>query len=195
MTLITDQYVPSPWLRGLAIVLLAYVLFCFNFFRDPLRLVPENENVILAPADGKIVRIEKVDDPEVGPNAVLVSIFLNVFNVHTNRMPCRGEIKSVDYRKGKFLAAFDHRASDENEQSDIVISTEQGIVRVKQIAGLIARRIFCYLHPGDTVGRGDRFGYIMFGSRTDIFLPEGATLFIQLGDKVIGGETILGEWS
>ncbi len=195
MALITEQYTDLPWLRGLAIVLLAFVWFCFNFFRDPVRTCTAGTKAIVAPADGKIVRIEKVNDPDVGSDALLVSIFLNVFNVHTNRIPFSGRIRDVGYREGKFLAAFDHKASDENEQTNVVIATDHGVFRLKQIAGLIARRIFCYLKVNDEVKKGDRFGYIMFGSRTDIFIPEGATIFIKLGDKVVGGETILGEFS
>ncbi|MFQ6614286.1 MAG: phosphatidylserine decarboxylase, partial [Fidelibacterota bacterium] len=163
--------------------------------RDPTRTMPENPKFLVAPADGKVVRIKTISDAEVGSSVTLISIFLNVFNVHANRMPLDGTIRKVDYKPGKFLAAFDHAASDVNEQTEILIQGEKGLFKVKQIAGLIARRILCYGKPGETLQRGERLGFILFGSRTDIILPASVSVKIELGDSTKGGETILGEWT
>ena len=172
-------------------VLGAFLLFCLNFFRDPLRIAPKNEHLIIAPADGKIVKIETITDYELGESQ-LVSIFLNVFNVHANRMPIKGIFSDVKYEKGKFLIAFDHKASDENERTEITISSKAGIVKVKQIAGLIARRIICYAKHGETMEMGGRLGFIRFGSRTDLILPNTVNLTVELGQKVVGNSTIIG---
>ncbi len=177
----------------LYLVLGGLFLFSLNFFRDPTRVVPDNPRAIISPADGKVVKITKVDDPDVGEQATLVSIFLNVFNVHTNRMPVTATIKSVDHKMGKFLAAFNHLASDENERVIIIIENEFGTFKVKQIAGLIARRIICYAEPGKEMQKGGRLGYIMFGSRTDLILPEHVNVQVHVGQKVTGTETIIGE--
>ncbi|HIN03304.1 MAG TPA: phosphatidylserine decarboxylase [Candidatus Marinimicrobia bacterium] len=139
-------------LVGIAFGLL---VFCLNFFRDPVRNVPAGKNLILAPADGKIVKLIEVDDPEIGESQ-LVSIFLNVFNVHANRMPIEGTFTDVKYHKGKFMAAFDHKASDENERTEITIISKVGTLKVKQIAGLIARRILCYAKNGESMEMGGR---------------------------------------
>jgi len=167
------------------------LVFCLNFFRDPIRIVPQGKNLILAPADGKIVKITKVNDPELGESQ-LVSIFLNVFDVHANRMPIEGTFENVKYRKGKFLAAFDHKASDENERTEITIISKVGTIKVKQIAGLIARRILCYAKKGESMEMGGRLGFIRFGSRTDLILPKHVNLSVKLGQKVMGNKTIMG---
>ncbi|RMF06744.1 MAG: phosphatidylserine decarboxylase [Candidatus Neomarinimicrobiota bacterium] len=169
-------------------------MFCINFFRDPSRIVTGDERAIIAPADGKVIRVEKVDDPRVGP-AWLVSIFLNIFNVHANRMPVEGTFLAVTHKPGKFLAAFDHAASDENEQTEILIQAPKGKVIVRQIAGLVARRILCYARENESMNRGDRLGFIMFGSRTDIIFPASVSLKIEVGQKTRGGETRIGEWT
>lgn len=182
------------WLKYLVWSLFVIVVFCINFFRDPLRNLPTNQNAVVSPADGKVVRILPVNDTEVGENAVLVSIFLNVFNVHVNRVPFDSTVISREYRPGKFLAAFDHKASDENEQMEILLDTGHGKMKVKQIAGLIARRIHCYADQGLSMKRGDRLGFIMFGSRTDIILPPGFKVLLEVGQIVKGGETILAEY-
>ncbi|MBT3518737.1 MAG: phosphatidylserine decarboxylase family protein [Candidatus Marinimicrobia bacterium] len=176
-----------PW------VFVGLLVFCINFFRDPIRTVPAGENFIIAPADGKIVKITDVNDTDVG-EAQLVSIFLNVFNVHCNRMPIDGTFTSVKYEKGKFLAAFDHKASDENERTEITISSKIGPVKVKQIAGLIARRILCYAKNGKSMEMGGRLGFIRFGSRTDLILPKHVNLSVELGQKVVGNKTIMGTY-
>jgi len=175
-------------LVGIAFGLL---VFCLNFFRDPVRNVPAGKNLILAPADGKIVKLIEVDDPELGESQ-LISIFLNVFNVHANRMPIEGTFTDVKYHKGKFLAAFDHKASDENERTEITIISKVGTLKVKQIAGLIARRILCYAKNGESMEMGGRLGFIRFGSRTDLILPKHVNLSVKLGQKVVGNKTIMG---
>ena len=167
------------------------LVFCLNFFRDPVRNVPAGKNLILAPADGKIVKLIEVDDPELGESQ-LISIFLNVFNVHANRMPIEGTFTDVKYHKGKFLAAFDHKASDENERTEITIISRVGTLKVKQIAGLIARRILCYAKNGESMEMGGRLGFIRFGSRTDLILPKHVNLSVKLGQKVVGNKTIMG---
>jgi len=177
-----------------AIVMILF-LFSLNFFRDPVRTVPSNPQAVVSPADGKIVKIEKINDPETGQDATLISIFLNVFNVHANRMPISGEFKSVLHRNGKFLAAFDHAASEVNEQTIIIIKNKYGTFKVKQIAGLIARRILCYAEAGKEMQKGDRLGYIMFGSRTDLILPSNINVQVKLGQKVCGTQTVIGEIS
>jgi len=185
----------SALLINLFRIFAIFLLFCMNFFRDPARNTPTEENLIVSPADGKIVKVEKVNDPEVGADSTLVSIFLNVFNVHRNRVPFTGKIIERTYRKGKFLAAFDHKASDENEQSIILMDTVAGKMKVKQIAGLIARRILCYATKGSEMAKGDNFGFIMFGSRTDLIIPGNIKVLVKVGQKVTGGETIVGEIS
>lgn len=176
------------------ITIFVVLLFCLNFFRDPSRVIPKNKNKIISPADGKIIKIKEFEDPKSGKKLKLISIFLSVFNVHANRMPVDGKFINVKYVKGDFLAAFDHRASDKNERMEISIDTEFGIIVVKQIAGLVARRILCYAKEGKKMLAGDRLGFIRFGSRTDIILPHNINLNIELNQKVYGGETILGTY-
>ncbi len=174
-----------PW------ILIILLVFCLNFFRDPIRNIPEGDDLVLAPADGKIVKIEKIQDQDLGESQ-LVSIFLNIFNVHANRMPIHGTFSKVEYEKGKFLAAFDHKASDENERTEILLNSKFGMIKIKQIAGLIARRILCYAKKGETMDAGERLGFIRFGSRTDLILPIHVNLSVELGQKVIGNTTIIG---
>jgi len=176
-------------------IFLFLFIFSLNFFRDPYRSIPEGDNNIISPADGKIVTVKSITDATTGEERQLISIFLNVFNVHTNRMPVDGSFESVVYKKGKFLAAFDHAASDENEQTVIEISTSHGKVGLKQIAGLVARRIHCYAKEGNSMSKGDRLGFIMFGSRTDLILPMNVTIKVELGQKVTGNQSIIGEWN
>ncbi len=175
-------------------VLTALMIFCLNFFRDPKRKIPKQNNLILSPADGKIIKIDEVHDPNSKEKLKMVSIFLSVFNVHSNRMPVAGKFIDVKYVKGKFFAAFDHKASDHNERTEIKIETKFGIIKVKQIAGLVARRILCYANVGEEMEAGGRLGFIRFGSRTDIILPANINLKIELNQKVFGGETIIGKY-
>ena len=184
----------QKYLSFLNVFLLVLFVFCLNFFRDPKRIVPKDENCIVSPADGKIIKIKEFEDPETKEKLILVSIFLSVFNVHSNRMPVDGLIKSVDYIKGDFLAAFDHKASEQNERTEISIETRFGSMVVKQIAGLVARRILCYAKKNEKMLAGDRLGFIRFGSRTDIILPNKVTLKVELDQKVYGGQTIIGRY-
>jgi len=174
--------------------LLVSFIFCLNFFRDPKRIVPKDKNCIVSPADGKIIKIKEFEDPKTKEKLRLVSIFLSVFNVHSSRMPVDGVIKNVDYIKGDFLAAFDHKASEQNERTEISIEARFGSMVVKQIAGLVARRILCYAKKDEKMLIGDRLGFIRFGSRTDIILPNDVTLNVELDQKVYGGQTIIGKY-
>ncbi|MBT3478520.1 MAG: phosphatidylserine decarboxylase family protein [Candidatus Marinimicrobia bacterium] len=170
-------------------------LFSLNFFRDPQRTIPMDEKLIISPADGKVVKVTDINDPEVGESAKLVSIFLDVFNVHANRVPIDGTVSSVERKSGKFLAAFDHKASDENEQVVTVLDHHSGKYKIKQIAGLIARRILCYAEVGSKMHKGGRLGFIRFGSRTDLIMPNHVAVQVEVGQKVTGGETIIGKIS
>ena len=170
-------------------------LFCLNFFRDPVRSIPVDKTIVVSPADGKVVRIEEIDDPDLGGPARLVSIFLNVFNVHVNRVPFTAKVSDFAHKSGNFIAAYDHKASDENERTNILFSTKYFNYRVMQIAGLIARRIHCYAEVDKEMKKGDRLGFIMFGSRTDIIFPSSMEIRVAIGEKVKGGKTIIGKIS
>ena len=178
----------------LSFILVSLFIFCLNFFRDPKRIIPNNKNCIVSPADGKIIKIKEFEDPKTKEKLRLVSIFLSVFNVHVNRMPVDGLIKSVKYVEGDFLAAFDHKASEQNERTEISVETKFGNMVVKQIAGLVARRILCYAKENEKMLAGDRLGFIRFGSRTDIILPSSININVALDQKVYGGETIIGKY-
>jgi phosphatidylserine decarboxylase len=175
------------FLLGLGVIF----FFCLNFFRDPKRLVPKGDNQIVSPADGKIIRIERIDDDEFG-DSQLISIFLSIFNVHANRMPIDGSFLGVKYEKGKFLMAFDHKACDENERNSITIMTGIGPIRLVQVAGLLARRIICYAKVGESMKIGSRLGFMRFGSRIDLIIPSTVKLNVELGQKVMGNSTIIG---
>ncbi|KMP12462.1 phosphatidylserine decarboxylase [Candidatus Nitromaritima sp. SCGC AAA799-C22] len=167
-------------------------LFVTWFFRDPERPIPNEPNVVVSPADGKVVEIISEKDPILGETCTRISIFLSVFNVHVNRVPIGGTIEETRYNPGKFLAAFNHKASLDNEQNVILINNGRVNVLVKQIAGLIARRIICWANKGDTYELGQRYGLIRFGSRVDILLPENSKLSVACGDKVSGGRSVIG---
>ena len=167
-------------------------LFVTWFFRDPERSIPEDPNSIVSPGDGKVVEIVPEKDPLLDEVYTRVSIFLNVFNVHVNRVPISGKIQATRYNPGKFLNAASHKASLDNEQSAILLNNGHVTILVKQIAGLIARRIVCWAKEGDEYQRGQRFGLIRFGSRVDIFLPEGTDIKVAMGDIVSGGSSIIG---
>ena len=168
-------------------------LFCLNFFRDPIRIIPDGEKIIVSPADGKIIRIEKLHDEEIGESFV-VSIFLNIFNVHANWMPLDGDFLDLQYSKGKFLLAFNHKACDENERNLIKINTEIGTIKIVQIAGLLARRILCYARKGNSMRIGERLGFMRFGSRIDLTISSKVNLKIKEGQKVVGKKTIIGTY-
>ena len=168
-------------------------LFSIYFFRNPSRQTPEGEDLVVSPADGKVIDIKKAEEKDpLTEDSLRVSIFLSIFDVHINRIPATGEVASIQYRPGKFLAAFDKRASEVNEQNSVLISSEKAKILINQIAGLIARRIVCWVTEGDKVRKGEPYGLIRFGSRVDIFLPLKTDLKVKVGDRVRGGETILG---
>ena len=183
---------------GLWFWICAVLAFCVaGFFRDPEREIPQGENLIICPADGKIIKIEETRYPALGDDTYLqVSIFMSVFNVHINRAPMAGTVEQVMYNPGKFLAAFEDKASLLNEQNSVILTSTANSktvkILVKQIAGLIARRIVCYAKPGMAYERGQRFGLIRFGSRVDLILPKDVTLHIKLHEVVRGGTTIIG---
>lgn len=165
------------------------------FFRDPVRTPPGGEDQIVAPADGRVVSVIMVDEPGfIGGPAVRIAIFMNVFNVHVNRYPSAGTVTYRQYHPGKFLNAAVDKASAENEQSSIGLETPRGRMLVRQIAGLVARRIITDHEPGTTVRRGQRLGLIRFGSRVDIFLPAGSESLVKVGDITTAGETVIGRW-
>ena len=191
LVLITVALALSP-LNWLAVVSGLLLLFVLNFFRDPERNIPADDRVVVSPGDGKIVEIVEEKDPLLDETCLRISIFLNVFNVHVQRTPVAGRIEQVKYNKGKFLNAASHKASLDNEQNSMVINTGREKVLVKQIAGLIARRIVCWAKEGDNYNLGQRFGLIRFGSRVDLFLPLSADIKVSLGDHVSGGSSVIG---
>jgi len=175
-----------------ALALGALTSFMVFFFRDPERAVPTTPRAILAPADGKVMAVGPVaDDPFVGP-AQAVSIFLSPLDVHVNRSPLAGLVVGVEYRPGAKMAAYRAEASEQNERTSISIQGDGARVVVRQIAGVLARRIVCRVRPGDRLSSGERFGLIKFGSRTDLIVPATARLQVKAGDRVRGGETVMG---
>lgn len=184
------------WLGGLwALPLWLLALFVLQFFRDPPRVVPALSSAVLAPADGRIVAVEKVHDPYLEREALKISVFMNVFNVHSNRSPVDGDIRERWYFPGRFLNASLPKASLENERNALWIKTADGKdVTCVQIAGLVAKRIVCHVNPGEQLTRGQRFGFIRFGSRVDVYLPTNAKPNVGIGDKVSATETILAEF-
>jgi phosphatidylserine decarboxylase len=167
-----------------------------GFFRDPERRIPDGEGVVVSPADGKVVSIAEVTgDSRFADASTRVSIFLSPLDVHINRMPVVGRIDDIQYKPGRFLAAYKAEASEKNEQNALKGVDENGRpFGVVQIAGVLARRIVCWAKPGDNLKRGERIGLIMFGSRTDLYLPRGCKLEIEEGQRVKGGETIIGRF-
>jgi phosphatidylserine decarboxylase len=188
---IATTVLAGPWW---SLPLWIVALFVVQFFRDPARSFEAAGNAVISPADGRIVAVERARDPYLDRDALKVSVFMNVFNVHSNRAPVDGEVREVRYFPGRFFNAAIDKASIENERNAMVIDTADGTrVTCVQIAGLIARRILCYAKPGDRVERGQRFGFIRFGSRVDVYLPLDATPRASLGDIVYAGQTVLAE--
>ncbi len=168
-------------------------LFILQFFRDPVRQIPSANNIIVSPADGKVVAVGKSKDPVSGTDATRIAIFLNVFSVHATRIPVAGNILKQEYRSGKFLNAAVDKSSEENERNLLVIRTSDSReVTCIQIAGLIARRILCYVMEGESVELGQRYGFIRFGSRVELFVPADYKISVSVGDKVKGGSDIIG---
>ncbi|HZC65495.1 MAG TPA: phosphatidylserine decarboxylase [Candidatus Dormibacteraeota bacterium] len=174
---------------ALAVLLVLFGLFCFSFFRNPDRAIPTDPGAIVSPADGRVVVV--TDEPYGGVPGKRISIFLAVWNVHVNRTPAAGKITNLEYKPGKFLAAMRAEASTQNEQNIFTLATEHGEIVVKQIAGLIARRVVSWKNIGDTLARGERIGLVRFGSRADVWLPASARLNVKAGDHVAGGSSIL----
>ena len=167
-------------------------IFILQFFRDPPRAVPGDGYTVVSPADGRVVAVEPARDPYLERDAIKISVFMNVFNVHSNRSPVDGEVKRCWYNPGRFFNAALDKASAENERNALWLRTSEGAdITCVQIAGLIARRILCYVREGDRVARGQRFGFIRFGSRVDVYVPQGATLKAALGDKVFATSTVI----
>jgi phosphatidylserine decarboxylase len=170
-------------------------LFVVQFFRDPQRVIPEGEGLVLVPADGRVIVVGDTVDPyRGGVKALKVSIFMNVFNVHSQRSPVDGIIKEIVYSKGLFVnAAFD-KASSDNERNALIVRLDDGTeISCVQVAGLIARRILCYVKPGERLARGQRYGFIRFGSRVDVYLPPGSKPRVAIGDMVKASSTVLAE--
>jgi phosphatidylserine decarboxylase len=182
------------WCAAWSIPLWIIALFVLQFFRDPARCAPEQANAVISAADGKVIVVEKAHDEYLQREALKISVFMNVFNVHSNRSPVDGKIQQRWYNAGKFFNAALEKASAENERSALWLKTADGQdVTCVQIAGLVARRILCYAKTGDTLARGQRYGFIRFGSRVDVYLPLDARPRVTIGEKVSASSTILAE--
>jgi phosphatidylserine decarboxylase len=184
-------WTPLGWLGAVA------TLWCAYFFRDPPRVTPVREGIVVAPADGRVSRVSEAVPPkelEIGERPLpRVSIFMSVFDCHVNRSPVSGAIERIIYHHGAFVSADLDKASENNERNSLIIATEQGRVGVVQIAGLVARRIVCFVRPGMTVAAGERIGMIRFGARVDIYVPAGARLLVAEGQTAVAGETVLAD--
>ena len=184
----------TVWCAAWSIPLWIIFVFVLQFFRDPARDIPQQPGAVLSPCDGRVIKVERTQDPYGQRDAILVSVFMNVFNVHSNRSPMDGTIQKVQYFPGKFVNADLDKASTENERNAIVLQSAEGqVVTFVQVAGLIARRILCYVKAGDALSRGQRYGFIRFGSRVDVYLPLTATVKVSIGDKVSATTTILAQ--
>lgn len=186
----------ATFFSGPVTAALGWLVFAFvlQFFRDPARRVPEGKGVVLVPADGRIVAVEQTRDPWLDRQALKISVFMNVFNVHSNRSPVDGEVIGRWYNPGKFVNADLDKASTENERNAIHLRTADGQdITSVQVAGLIARRILCYVETGSKLTRGQRYGFIRFGSRVDVYLPVTATPRVALGDKVRASQDVLAQ--
>jgi len=187
ITLLVQYLGGSAWSWPLWIIF----IFVLQFFRDPQRIPAMGRDLVLSPADGRIVVVAKAYDPYAGREALKISVFMNVFNVHSNRSSVNGLVKEIQYFPGKFVNADLDKASTENERNAVVIDANGQIVTLVQVAGLIARRILCYIHVGDRLKAGERYGFIRFGSRVDVYLPLTAEPLVSVGDKVFATNTAL----
>lgn len=186
-------YVFAPWWA--AALWLPVCVWVIAFFRDPVREGPRGDNLVIAPADGLVVSVVMVDEPDyLKARVQRVSIFMNVFNVHVNRYPMSGTLEYRHYNKGSFGHAGTEKASLENEQSSVGMLTARGKILVRQIAGLVARRIVTDHQPGTAVVQAERMGLIRFGSRVDVFLPDTAKVLVHTGDKTVAGQTVVAQW-
>ena len=182
----------TVWCAVWSIPLWIIFIFVLQFFRDPGREIPQEAGAVLSACDGRVIKVERAQDPYGQRDAILISVFMNVFNVHSNRSPADGTVENVQYFPGKFVNADLDMASTENERNAVVLKTNDGqMVTFVQVAGLIARRILCYIKVRDVLARGQRYGFIRFGSRVDIYLPLTATVKVAIGDKVSATTTIL----
>jgi phosphatidylserine decarboxylase len=185
-------WTPLGWIGTLLTV------WCALFFRDPVRVTPVRDGLVVAPADGRVSMVSAVlPPPELGLGdrpLTRISIFMSVFNCHVNRSPVAGRIDRISYRPGTFINAELDKASEDNERNSLVISTPNGPIGVVQIAGLVARRIVSFVREGQTIGAGERFGLIRFGSRLDVFLPEGGRPLVFVGQTAVAGETVLADF-
>jgi phosphatidylserine decarboxylase len=177
------------WSGAILFLLGAFVVY---FFRDPERKIPSDPSAVVSPADGRVMEV--VDEELGGRRGRRISIFLAIWNVHVNRAPAAGRIERVEYRRGRFYAAMRSRASIENEQNVIYLATERGEIVFKQIAGWVARRVVCWKRPAETVRIGERIGLIRFGSRMDLWLPEGVEIAVAPGEHVAGGSSVVARW-
>ena len=175
--------------KPLFLIFLILLIFTFYFFRDPERVVPLGDDILVSPADGLITNISEYKEGK--KSYTKVSIFLSVFNVHIQRLPVSGQITKIDYIEGKFINATLDKASEENERLRLTLKSGSNVIYITQIAGLIARRIICYLKTNERVNQGDRYGIIKFGSRVDIEFPNSYNLMVSIGQQCIGGETII----
>ena len=189
-SMLASYLLPAWWSLPLWLI----TVFVVQFFRDPPRALPERAGAIVAPADGRIVSIERCADPYAQRDALKISVFMNVFNVHSNRAPVDGRVLSVNYFPGRFVNADLDKASLENERNALVIDCAGQLVTTVQVAGLVARRVLCYVRAGDTLQRGQRFGFIRFGSRVDVYLPPQAQPAVSIGEKVHATSTVLALW-
>jgi phosphatidylserine decarboxylase len=180
-----------------AVVALGLTIFIVSFFRDPERTAPPEPNLLVSPADGRVIKVAPLhDDRFLQGDATLVSIFMSPLNVHVNRIPASGRVLDIRYNPGKYFRAFADKASLDNEQNAVLMEDEQGRrLCCVQIAGFLARRIVCYLRAGMAIERGRRYGMIMFGSRADIYLPPSARVRVNVGDRARGGLTVIAEWT
>jgi phosphatidylserine decarboxylase len=182
------------WSVWLSVLFWLVFLFMLQFFRDPARIAPEGEFNVLSPADGRVMAVEQVRDTYVERDALKISVFMNVFNVHSNRSPVSGEVLAINYFAGQFFNASLDKASLENERNATILRTAQGhIITAVQVAGLVAKRILCYAKPGDQLYGGQRYGFIRFGSRVDVYLPPDSRPRVAIGDKVHATSTVLAE--
>jgi len=193
-SLVITIFIAFLGIGWLAILFVFITFFIIWFFRNPERSFQEEEKVLISPADGKIIKIENVEvNGTISGRFKKISIFMNVFNVHVNRAPYSGKIEAINYHEGKFFSANLDKASLDNERNEVMIRTEDGRrVWMVQIAGLIARRIVCWVDVGANIKKGERFGLIRFGSRVDVYLPEDSRISVKLKDKVKAGQTSLG---
>ncbi len=189
LTIVTAFF--TLWGASLPFVL---TLFMVYFFRDPERGIPQGENIFVSPADGKVILIQNVrEENSLQGGTTKVSVFMSPLDVHVNRAPCDGVVESVVHTPGKFLSAFKHEASLQNENITMVLNTRHGRVLVRQVAGFLARRAVCRVKPGDVLRMGERYGIIKFSSRLDLYLPVNTRIRVKLGDKVKAGETVIAD--